>query len=77
MKKGAHTKPFPKGDSKPLKWMENQGSDPSALCYITVKQHRSSEYNDLTFIVTFPGAVPYPNCGKRKAGYWTGGESKK
>lgn len=27
-------------DSKPLKLMEDQGSNPSVLCYIAVKQHR-------------------------------------
>lgn len=57
--------------------MDNRRFDPLALHYITVKQHRSFEYNDLTFIVTFASAVPYPKCGKRKAGYWTGGGSKK
>lgn len=57
--------------------MANRRFDPLALHYITVKQHRSFEYNDLTFIVTFASAVPYPKRGKRKAGYWTGGGSKK
>jgi len=57
--------------------MDNRRFDPLALHYITVKQHRSFEYNDLTFIVTFASAVPYPKRGKRKAGYWTGGGSKK
>lgn len=57
--------------------MDNRRFDPLALHYITVKQHRSFEYNDLTFTVTFASAVPYPKCGKRKAGYWTGGGSKK
>lgn len=55
---------------KPLNLMEDQGSDLSALRYITVKQHRSFEYSDLTFIVTFPGAVPYPNRGQEKGRIW-------
>lgn len=56
-----------------IKGDEDQESDPSAL----YQQQRSFEYNDLTSIDTFPGAVPYPNCSKRKAGHWTGEESKK